>query len=83
MKAAGIVRKVDKLGRIVLSIELRRALDIEELDKLEIYLEGNLVILRKTDQICCFCGAAQALVDYKEKSICRRCLHILNDKAGL
>ena len=36
MKSTGIVRKVDELGRIVLPIELRRTLDIEEKDSLEI-----------------------------------------------
>ena len=37
MKATGIVRKVDELGRVVLPIELRRNLDINEKDALEIY----------------------------------------------
>ena len=36
MKSTGIVRKVDELGRIVLPIELRRTLDINEKDSLEI-----------------------------------------------
>ena len=40
MKSTGIVRKVDELGRIVLPIELRRTLDIEEKDSLEIYVDG-------------------------------------------
>ena len=35
MKSTGIVRKVDELGRVVLPIELRRSLDIEEKDALE------------------------------------------------
>ena len=42
MKATGIVRKVDELGRIVLPIELRRTLDIEEKDSLEIYMDDIL-----------------------------------------
>ena len=47
MKSTGIVRKVDELGRIVLPIELRRTLDIEEKDALEIYVEDDSIILRK------------------------------------
>ena len=39
MKATGIVRKVDELGRVVLPIELRRNLDIKEKDALENYFE--------------------------------------------
>ena len=47
MKSTGIVRKVDELGRIVLPIELRRKLAIDEKDALEIYVEGSSVILKK------------------------------------
>lgn len=47
MKATGIVRKVDELGRVVLPIELRRTLGIEEKDALEIFVEGESIILKK------------------------------------
>ena len=50
MKSTGIVRKVDELGRVVLPIELRRNLNIEEKDALEIYVDGNTVILKKNEQ---------------------------------
>lgn len=52
MKTTGIVRKVDELGRIVLPIELRRTLDIEERDSLEIYLDGDKIILSKYMPAC-------------------------------
>ena len=57
MKATGIVRRIDELGRIVLPIELRRTMDIEERDRVEIYLEDDLIIVRKFEQTCLFCGA--------------------------
>ena len=47
MKATGIVRRVDELGRIVLPVELRRTLDISERDPLEIYVDGASIVLRK------------------------------------
>ncbi|QKY70880.1 AbrB/MazE/SpoVT family DNA-binding domain-containing protein [Lentibacillus sp. CBA3610] len=47
MKSTGIVRKVDELGRIVLPIELRRTLDIQEKDALEIYIDDDKVVLKK------------------------------------
>ena len=56
MKSTGIVRKVDELGRIVLPIELRRTLDIAEKDALEIYVDGNSVVLKKYQPACVFCG---------------------------
>ena len=47
IKSIGIVRKVDELGRIVLPIELRRTLNIAERDSVEIFVEGNSIILKK------------------------------------
>lgn len=47
MKATGIVRKVDELGRIVIPIELRRILDIEVKDELEIFTEKDQIVLKK------------------------------------
>jgi len=46
-KSTGIVRKVDELGRIVLPIELRRTLNIAERDSLEIFVEGESIILKR------------------------------------
>lgn len=46
VKATGIVRRVDELGRIVLPVELRRTLDISERDPLEIYVDGASIVLR-------------------------------------
>ena len=47
MKSTGIVRKVDELGRIVLPIELRRTLNIMERDSMEIFVDGDAVVLKK------------------------------------
>ena len=76
MKATGIVRKVDELGRIVLPIELRRNLDIAERDELEIYVDGDSVILRKHEAKCIFCGG-NALYHYNGKNICTDCMNSL------
>ena len=59
MKSTGIVRKVDELGRIVLPAELRRTLNIAEKDPLEIYVDGDSVILRKHEDRCIFCESFQ------------------------
>lgn len=77
MKSTGIVRKVDELGRIVLPIELRRNLGIEEKDSLEIYVEGNSVILRKYAPSCIFCGDAANVINFKGKNVCPKCLAAL------
>jgi len=41
------VRKIDELGRIVLPIELRRTLGISERDTMEIFVDGEAVVLKK------------------------------------
>ncbi len=74
MKSTGIVRKVDELGRIVLPIELRRTLDIEVKDALEIYVDGAQIILKKYEPACIFCGNAKDVVNFKGKNICHDCL---------
>ena len=73
MKSTGIVRKVDELGRVVLPIELRRNLDIAEKDALEIYVDGNTILLKKYEPACIFCGDARDVENYKGKNICSVC----------
>ena len=80
MKSTGIVRKVDELGRIVLPIELRRTLDIEEKDSLEIYVDGSSIVLRKYQPACDFCDDATDVVNFRGKIVCQNCLKEL---AGL
>lgn len=80
MKSTGIVRKVDELGRIVLPIEMRRTLDIAEKDALEIYVEGDNVILRKYQAACVFCDSVRELINYKGRSICADCVGKLQSK---
>ena len=74
MKSTGIVRKVDELGRIVLPIELRRTLEIDEKDALEIYVDGSSIILKKYMPACIFCGNAKNVTNFKGKNICPACL---------
>ena len=74
MKSTGIVRKVDELGRIVLTIELRRTMDIAEKDAIEIYVDGASIILRKYEPTCIFCGDAKNVINYRGKNICPNCL---------
>ena len=78
MKSTGIVRKVDELGRIVLPIELRRTHEISPKDALEIYTEGELVILKKYEPSCIFCGNAKDVVNYKGKNIFPACMKELS-----
>ena len=77
MKSTGIVRKVDELGRIVLPIELRRTLDIDIKDSLEIYVDNNAIVLKKYEPTCIFCGNSKDLTIFNDKNICSKCLEKL------
>lgn len=77
MKSTGIVRKVDELGRIVLPIELRRTLDIDIKDALEIYVENDSIILKKYEPTCIFCGNSENLTTFNDKNVCEKCLEKL------
>lgn len=74
MKATGIVRKVDELGRIVVPIELRRNLNIEVGDPLEIFVSDEEIILRKYQPGCVFCGSVKYIVEFKGKKVCTNCI---------
>ncbi len=74
LKSTGIVRKVDELGRVVIPIELRRTLGIEEKDSLEIYVDGEHIILKKYEPACIFCSNAKDIIVYKGKNICPSCM---------
>ncbi len=47
MKATGIVRKVDNLGRIVIPKETRKTLQVETSDALEFFVEEDAIVLQK------------------------------------
>ena len=83
MKSTGIVRKVDELGRVVIPIELRRTLSIEEKDALEIYVDQDRIILRKYEPSCAcvFCGNADEVTKFKGKNICSECLAAMTQPA--
>ena len=74
MKSTGIVRKVDELGRVVIPIELRRTLGIGEKDALEIYVDGERIMLKKYEPACIFCGNAENVSYFKGKIVCNACM---------
>ena len=73
----GIARRVDELGRIVLPIEIRRTLGIEERDLLMIELDGNRITLEKWQASCVFCNSLVRVTTYKGKQVCRECMEEL------
>ena len=84
MKATGIVRKVDELGRIVLPIELRRTLNIDIKDPLEIYVDGESIMLKKYQPACVFCGSSDGIrpVSYTHLDVYKRQQVVLTREPG-
>ncbi len=80
MKKGYSIRKIDNLGRIVIPMDFRKALEIHDWDELRITLEGSTVSIRKATDCCTFCGNEENLVPFEEKFICSTCLAKLKAK---
>ena len=79
MKATGIVRNIDELGRIVVPKEIRKKMDIKCDDPIEIFVEDDKIILQKFVPNCLFCGTSDATEVFHGKKICRACLDELKE----
>lgn len=47
MKATGVIRRVDDLGRIIIPKSVRKELSIKEGEPMELFIDGNDVVFRK------------------------------------
>lgn len=78
MKASGIVRKLDPLGRIVIPAEMRKVLGINEGDSLEITKVDNEIVLRKYSKGCVFCGGDKGISEFRDLLVCGECRNALS-----
>ncbi len=84
MKATGIVRKIDELGRVVIPKEIRDTHGISEKDALEIYVDGESIILTKYQRGCIFCGDLERnFTDIGGKQVCGACAEKIADRFTL
>lgn len=63
MKATGIVRRVDELGRVVIPKEIRKTLRISSGDPMEIFTEQDKILLKKYSPIKSLDGSAKKFAD--------------------
>lgn len=75
MRKVCMVRKVDRVGRVVLPKELRAVYGIEE-DKtvMEIFTEEDEIILKKYEPSCIFCREVKGTINFRGKLVCKDCL---------
>ena len=83
MKATGVVRRVDELGRVVLPCELRRVMHIMDRDPLEVFVDGDRIVLKKYEPSCTFTGSAEDLIDYKGRKVSKQAIAEMAKMAGL
>ena len=74
MKNTGIVRCVDELGRLVIPKEIRRQIGVSNNDPVEIFVEGECVILKKYTPLCHFCSSTEDITEFRGRNICKRCI---------
>jgi len=80
MKSTGVVRRVDELGRIVLPIEIRKTLDINPKDAVEIFTDSEKIVLVKYQPACIFCNDVTDVVYFNNKRVCRACVEKLKSQ---
>ena len=78
MKATGMTRQVDELGRIVLPKEIRTRFDIKKRDYLEIFVDDGMIILKPYETSCIFCGSTENVTEHMERSVCESCISALS-----
>ena len=79
MKSTGIVRKIDDLGRLVIPKELRKTMNINKKDPMEIFVDGDRIILNKYEPACIFCGSMDDNIEYEGRIVCKECIEEMNN----
>lgn len=72
MKATGIVRDLDSLGRIVIPQEIRKVQGLKPGTPMEIYTDERGIVIRRHVAGCLICGAADNTVAVEDTRFCRR-----------
>lgn len=78
MKSNGIVRAIDKMGRVVIPKELRNQLGVKNAeDSFEIFSEDDRIILKKYQPLCVLCNFNEGIIEYEGQPICEACIEKL------
>ena len=79
MEKPFISRQIDNLGRIVIPMDFRKALEIHDWDELRMSREDDRIIVTKAVDTCTFCGSKEELIPHRSKFICKSCLESLKN----
>ena len=78
MDTTGIIRKIDDLGRVVLPMEVRKLLELNGKDTVEIFVNGGSIVMRKYEPSCALCGSKKEGLIYNGRVVCLECIDKLN-----
>lgn len=79
-RSIGMVRPVDKMGRVVIPKEMRNHLGMEnDKDSFEIYVYNRTIVLRKFEPRCIFCEAVNDCIEMNGIVVCRSCVDKLRE----
>lgn len=67
-------REIDKTGRIVISKDIRKHLNIKDGDILHIEADDDCITIKKAESKCVFCNSTENLREFNNKHICADCL---------
>ncbi|MEE0872034.1 MAG: AbrB/MazE/SpoVT family DNA-binding domain-containing protein [Ruminococcus sp.] len=76
-------REIDKAGRIVISKDIRKHLNIHPGDILHINADDNSVIIKKAEPSCVFCNTIENLITFGDKQVCRSCARKLAEDSSI
>lgn len=67
-------REIDKAGRIVISKDIRKHLNISDGDTLEINADDKQITIKRAEDKCVFCNTLEDLHEFQGQYICSECL---------
>ncbi len=82
MKSTGIVREIDSLGRLIIPKELRKSLQLNEKEPMEIYVDGKCIIAKRYSPGCLLCGEIENTIIIHEKKVCKQCINELMEQGN-
>ena len=74
MKNSITTREIDSLGRIVIPVEVRRALRIQPKSLVDVYIEDGHISIYKHSPSCIFCSSEEGLRQISGKPVCKNCI---------
>ena len=74
MRKSVTTREIDSLGRIVIPVQVRRALRIQPKSLVDVYIEDGHIAIYKHSPSCIFCASEDNLRQICGRPVCKNCI---------